>query len=500
MKRIVSLLLAILLLPIPTAFAVEGACGDGLAWVLDDSGTLTISGTGDMKNFDCANGDHIPWESVFDQIKRVVVRSGVTSVGDEAFMGCSSLTSVELPATVTSIGRDAFANCEALADIAIPDSVTSIGFFAFYGCTALTEITVPDSVTALGIGAFYGCTGLRSVTIGSGVTAVPETCLRGCTALTEVRLPATIAAVEESAFGGCSALTDVYFGGSPMQWGQLVVENDNESLETVTLHAAMVDTGSGTCGENLTWVLDEEGTLTVSGSGAMWEFSMEEHNPAPWYPAWASIKKVVLEDGVTSVGSEAFFGCAVLASVDLPNGVTALGRDAFCGCSALASVNIPLTVKQIGDWCFYDCESLAAIALPEGLQALGEYAFAHCSGLTRLHVPASVTELSDGVLEGCEALTEVSYSGATEQWEQLTQGMGLEVQVQLVRLPGDLDGKSGVNNDDVLYLLWHNLFSNEYPLTVSGDMDGKDGVNNDDVLYLLWHILFPSDYPIHGNE
>ena len=127
----------------------SGTCGDNLTWTLDNKGNLTISGTGDM--YDYHYGD-VPWPR--ESICSVSIGYSVTSIGDYAFSGCSSLTSVTIPNSVTSIGYAAFGDCSSLTSITIPNSVTSIGDFAFARCTSLTSITIPNSVTSIGIAAF----------------------------------------------------------------------------------------------------------------------------------------------------------------------------------------------------------------------------------------------------------------------------------------------------------------------------------------------------------
>lgn len=153
MKRILTLLGTVLLcltsiiLPAKAATIASGTCGDSLTWTLADTGTLTISGTGEMYDFYYDNGVWTnPWMSYAGDIKKVLIKQGVTSIGDRAFYDCSSLISITLLEGVMSIGEDAFYNCSSLTSIILPESLTSIGDWAFYNCSTLTSITIPEGV------------------------------------------------------------------------------------------------------------------------------------------------------------------------------------------------------------------------------------------------------------------------------------------------------------------------------------------------------------------
>jgi len=156
---------------------------------------------------------------------------------------------------------------------------------------------------------------------------------------------------------------------------------------------------SGTCGENLTWTL-EDGTLTISGTGAMTD-------DAPW-SSYCEITSVSIADGVTSIGICAFSGCWSLTSVTIPNSVTSIGGGAFAGCSSLTSVTIPNSVTSIGKEAFWGCSSLTSVTIPNSVISIGDGAFAYCSSLTSVTIGSGVTSIEGGAFEGCSSLTSIS--------------------------------------------------------------------------------------------
>ena len=163
---------------------------------------------------------------------------------------------------------------------------------------------------------------------------------------------------------------------------------------------------SGTCGDNLTWKLDDEGTLTISGKGAMTEWVNSDS--APWKTYSNTINKVVIQPGVTSIGGHAFSKCKNLTSITIPEGVTSIGSDAFSGCSSLTSITIPEGVTSIGEYAFYACENLKSITIPKSVTSIGNYAFGGCSSLTSITIPEGVTSIGKNEFSGCKNLTSIT--------------------------------------------------------------------------------------------
>ena len=172
MKQIYILLIA-LLMGLSANAEKSGTCGPNLKWHLTDDGVLTITGKGEMYDY-----SYTPWS--YDDLTRVIIGNGVTTIGEAAFRSCSHLTSVNIPNSVTTIGGWAFKYCSSLTSVTIPNSVTTIGDNAFSGCSSLTSVTIPNSVTTIGEAAFSNCSSLTSVTIPNSVTTIGGWAFGGC--------------------------------------------------------------------------------------------------------------------------------------------------------------------------------------------------------------------------------------------------------------------------------------------------------------------------------
>ena len=185
--KLTALVLALcMVLAVPVSAAEDGTCGESLRWSFEN-GTLTISGTGAMDDFD--GPDDRPWIHLYDRVTAIVLEEGVTTIGNWAFNGMRNAASLTLPATLEHIGLFAFIGCEQLTELDLPQGLQSIGQQAFYLCTGLTDVTIPGTVTFLDAGIFDGCTSLKRAYIeksSAGVFVNGSAIFRGCTALEEI--------------------------------------------------------------------------------------------------------------------------------------------------------------------------------------------------------------------------------------------------------------------------------------------------------------------------
>ena len=210
MKQIYILLIA-LLMGLSAKAESSGFCGYDLKWHLTDDGVLTITGEGKMNEYSDSYNS-APWVNY--NIKRIIIGDGITTIGEGAFRGCSSLTSVTIPNSVTTIEQSAFGGCSSLTSVTIPNSVTTIGGDAFSGCSSLTSVTIPNSVTTIGEYTFYGCSSLTSITIPNSVTTIGGRVFKYCSSLTSVTIPNSVTTIGSEAFSGCTNLQKVYIGNS----------------------------------------------------------------------------------------------------------------------------------------------------------------------------------------------------------------------------------------------------------------------------------------------
>ncbi len=280
-----------------TTAATEGDFGENscLHWEVSTgvlSGkTLTISGSGAMPDFDFPNGNLAPWWNyealgmltsfgsfkLEGELKKVVIKDGVTNVSNYALFCLPAATQVTLPDSVTSIGRYGIAMCSKLTGLSIPKGVTGIGDFGLAG-DGLTAVTLPDGLQSLGRGAFDSCASLTNTTLPAAITAVPGKCFADCTKLLNVKYAGTVTAIGDLAFESCKALT-----AAPIP-------------ETVT----------------------EIGASAFTGCTALTD--------------------VTIPAGVSTIPEDCFRGCTALTDINLPGTVTSVGHNAFTGCTALKDV------------------------------------------------------------------------------------------------------------------------------------------------------------------
>ena len=297
----------------------------------------------------------------------VTIGNSVTSIGNSAFIYCSSLTSITIPNSVTSIGNSAFWSC-SLTSITIPNSVTSIGGYVFYFCSSLTSVTIPNSVTSIGGGAFYGCSSLTSITIPNSVTSIGRDAFSGCSSLTSITIPNSVTSIGEGAFRGCSSLTSVTIPNSVTSIGERAFLHSG--LEQITVVAGNPNYDSR---DNCNAIIETSTNTLILGC-----------------------KNTIIPNSVTSIGKRAFVGCG-LTSITIPQSVDTIGGGAFVGCSRLTTV-------------YYNAKKAYVSAAYEDD---GVFDYNNCPNLTTVHIGADVQEIGFKVFQGCTGVHLVVAMGPT---------------------------------------------------------------------------------------
>ena len=216
----------------------SGTCGANVTWTLDKEGTLTISGTGEMYDYDFQDSPFFK----NDNINKVVIEDGVTSIGSGVFLQCDYLSSITIPESVTSIGSRAFNWCSQLTGITIPESVTSIGSRAFNGCSQLTGITIPESVTSIGDGAFSLCSGLLSITIPGSVTSIGSRAFSECNSLNSITIREGVTSISDRVFYNCFSLSSITIPVGVTSIGNNAFDSCN-TLSSITIPGSVTSIG-----------------------------------------------------------------------------------------------------------------------------------------------------------------------------------------------------------------------------------------------------------------
>ena len=278
--------------------------------------------------------------------QNTVIPNNVTAIGDNAFYGCTGLTSISIPNGVTSIGNSVFCGCSGLTSVSIPNSVISIEQYAFASCKGLTSIIIPNSVKTIGEAAFFSCSSLSSITIPSSVTSIAY-----------------------RAFQNCSGLTAIQ------------VENGNTVYDSREDCNAIIETTSNT----IIWGCMN--TIIPNSVTSIGKIA---------FSGCSGLTSITIPNSVTTIESNAFWECTNLTSISFPNSVTSIGSGAFADCWNLATVIIGNALTNIGDGAFIRCSRLTNMyCYTEKVPELGNNVFDYSHYNATLHVPESSLEAYD---------------------------------------------------------------------------------------------------------
>ena len=398
-----------------TASAEEvdsGTCGENLTWTLTDDGTMTISGTGAMDNYESASD--APWYTNRTSVTAIVIEDGVTTIGARAFYNCVALADVTIGSNVTTIGTYAFRGCSVLAEVTIPANVTVLETSAFRACSALSMVIFEGEAPQLGSYVFNDCTaslvlGHYEGTIGYDVTPWTDYTLKALHVGQWMVDAEATCTTDGSRHIDCSycgkTITEVVPGGHTYADGYCVTCDKIQSLS---------------------YTIRRDGTVKIkqyTGPLAHLEIpaTIEGYPVTEIGSAFRDLRTIVsvtIPESVTAIDSGAFQDCSGLTTVVIHGNIPVLKQFIFAGCTSLVNITIPDSVTEIEKYAFCECTSLTDIVIPEGVTKIGENAFESCYALASVSIPKSLTRIENNAFFSCRSVTDI-YISDFEAWMNL---------------------------------------------------------------------------------
>lgn len=332
----------------------------------------------------------------FDELRYF---TSITFIPDNAFRGCSSLTTIDLPESITTIGNYSFQSCSSLislgantsfnsignnsfdgcrmlsGSISINEDAVSIPQYAFNNCELLSEISIPSSVKSIGQYAFCGCKSINSINLPSNLEYIDSHAFDGCTSITSFDIPDNAIAGPYGLFASCTNLTDINIPSSWLELGDDFF-NGCRCLQAIALP------------EKLRRIGDR------------------------CFNGCSSLSSIILPESLLVIAEGCFSGCTSLESITIPSKVTTITSESFSGCSSLTNVILPeglISIASRGRYAFNDCVNLKQIILPESLREIGPYAFISC-GLESIVIPNNVSFIDIAAFERCYDLEHITLS------------------------------------------------------------------------------------------
>lgn len=340
-------------------------------------------------------------------------------------------SSYSVPEGITRIGDWAFGEGVELDELVISNDVRYIGSYVNAN-SHIKKVIIGDSVQTIGSDAFIE---LQQIEIGQGVQTIGSHAFRG--GVRAITLPPSVKRIGSQAFVYCPNLTDITIPlkNAPQAASELFANKSHRFDNDLFIHVPPGSSGydeapwtagtvvedlppyykEGNCGDNLLWTLSYDGTLTITGTGDMQNYG---NDSSPWFAQKAAIKKIIIGEGVTSVGSGAFERCGYVSEVAIPSTVKSLGNGCFYQCSGITEVVLPDGLTWIDASAFADCEHLGSMVVPGMVEHIGDGAFRNCTGLTSVDIPDSVDGFGDGVFRGVTAEFHVKMGSTADSYLQ----------------------------------------------------------------------------------
>lgn len=412
-----------------TASGNCGANGDNVTWTLDNTGTLTISGSGDMA--DWASASSVPWYKNKSDITQITINKGITSIGSNAFYDLDNIkNTLSMPYTITRIGKYAFANCDALISTSIGSGVTLIDDSAFRGCYKLNIVyTYNSNLTTIGNNAFCFCYALQNIKIPNTVTSIGDAAFQSCSYLSNITIPENIVYIGKNAFYG-DRLKTADIPSCTEYIGEGAFTGNNGCVITVD--------------ENNEYFSSLDGVLFNKDKTELIVYTMGAENFENGI--------YVVPDGVKTIKASAFHNLTQLNGITLPESLITLEDEAFSYANLKTELFIPKNVANIGssvfnyasmgfkvdednenfsseDGVLFSKDKTKLIAfpsqrkdtsyiIPDGTVTIDAYAF-NLGGFTQIGIPDSVTFIGEAAFLGCNSLSDVYYSGSETAWNNI---------------------------------------------------------------------------------
>ena len=457
LAAVISLCLVLSAFPAFTAFAAEdnpstGSCGkngDNVSFVYQD-GTLTISGTGEMADYEKYSDNETPYEDIKRFVKNVVVQEGVTRIGSDAFGSCYKLQSVTLPEGIVSIGDEAFSGTYSLTSITLPQSLETLGSYAFGGsfienitvpskvkdlpptafmsCDQLVSVTLPEGLETIGSSAFYCCKALTGITLPAGLKKVGSHVFASCESLKEIVLPDQIEAMDYGVFNECTVLekvvlpknlTDIYdsmFLGcsalSEINIPESVTYIGDLSFSRSGIKKLSIPAGVSYIEPSAFYNCDALESITIDGKNEHYtvvdnSLYTKDMTAIVHYVGSKGQTSFKLPDSVTRVCDSAFSGANELLNLDISSAYQ-LDYSAVSGCKSLKSVKLSEHLIEIPSSCFQSCTSLESIDIPKGVKAINSSAFYACESLVSVTLPEGLEKIGDSAFSICQWLKSIN--------------------------------------------------------------------------------------------
>ena len=472
------------------AYMPKGKCGENVEWKIDGNGTLTISGSGDMYDFSdytMRAEDGFPllsgefrFANYHASIRNIIIKNGVTSIGDNAFVICSNLKTVQIPDSVTSIGKNAFKLCKKLETADIPESVASIGEGAFKSCKNLKEINIPDKVECIGNETFYDCDSLTEIDIPDSVTSIGDDAFFSCNSLRKVEISKNVTQIGAGAFDGLDLLKEIEIPDSVTKLGDYAFANCR-SLETVKVGKGVKEIGCCPF-DNTIWFMnqkdaDKQGFVIINN------ILIGSNN----------IKSTVaIPEKVKHIGNGAFAGCGEMSSTELQDNVESIGDKAYSGCSSLETITIRNPECVFGKDVFKDAYKRLTICGYKGSTA-EKYALENEIRFVELYEapPAVTTTKKPVVTTTTTKKTDVTTTTTKKPAVTTTTTKAPALKASVY---GDANCDKIVDISDVISVKCYLLNSKKYSLSAQGLANSDvqetgNGINSNDAIVIQQYSL-----------